>query len=472
MGSPKLAIRFRNVGVDTIEEHQSLIGSIGSVYWGWWKKAFEDVCSDTFSSLEYGDEIYIFNNDEKKCHIGVVARASLEGIPSEDAIFIPEYYRGNRDKVAGWFRFTEIKECDYDFSIGSEFGEHTLIQLVGRKKELGESIKKIDAKDRSVILQFSDLHFGDDYAFGMESSLDIYTGDKCKLSEAICSDIEGLGLRNEIAAILVTGDLTTKANWSDSVKSEINLFFKKLRDFFGLKKEQVIVCPGNHDFHRIDGGVVPPVQQYESQIEYEHETSYRAFIQQLNKKLIDSPIDTVEILKLKNVDVALCTLNSCKVSSTKFTEYGYVGDRGLTALRALQKISEPRTFKMMALHHHLLPINPVEHLSEKISMTLDATILLDTASEVGVKLAIHGHQHTPALIKFDKKFSVDDRDKKPVTVVSSGSTSVHHGRRIDGIVNCYSLINFKPDGADLEVRKLHHGRIFGGTLYKERIGYE
>jgi hypothetical protein len=53
VAAPKIALRFRDVmpGVDTITEHKSILKKEGCVWWGWWKKDFEDDYSGLFASL-------------------------------------------------------------------------------------------------------------------------------------------------------------------------------------------------------------------------------------------------------------------------------------------------------------------------------------------------------------------------------------------------------------------------------------
>ena len=55
MEPPAIALRFRDTtpGVDTIDAHKALLRREGAVWWGWWKKDFEDVDVDSLTQ-SYG----------------------------------------------------------------------------------------------------------------------------------------------------------------------------------------------------------------------------------------------------------------------------------------------------------------------------------------------------------------------------------------------------------------------------------
>jgi predicted phosphodiesterase len=59
-----------------------------------------------------------------------------------------------------------------------------------------------------------------------------------------------LGLRDDIAAMIVTGDFMTHGNFTDQIKVGAIAELNALRAELGLERDQLIAVPGNHDVVR------------------------------------------------------------------------------------------------------------------------------------------------------------------------------------------------------------------------------
>ncbi len=124
----------------------------------------------------------------------------------------------------------------------------------------------------------------------------------------------------------------------------------------------------------------------DNQVSFKHERDFRFFINELQGKDIKEPLEFVEKISLKSVDVLIGVLNSYRILATSWTEYGYVGPSGIETLRELGRSEVQRlTFKVLCLHHHLLPVNQVEApRTNGVTLSLDASKILETAQDAGV----------------------------------------------------------------------------------------
>jgi hypothetical protein len=169
---------------------------------------------------------------------------------------------------------------------------------------------------------------------------------------------------------------------------------------------------------------------------------------------------------LPNVDLDIGVLNSCSIAATNWTEYGYVGVGGYDALKKLSASTCTRpTFRMVALHHHVLPVAQVDAPSNTgVSLTLDAVALLDLASKAKVQLVVHGHQHLARVVRYQNVARNGDDHGNPMTIVSGGSAGVIEPRR-GSERNTYSLFTLTEDGIHLKLRELRSDGKQGATLF-------
>lgn len=470
MDKPRLVLRFRDViqGTDTIREHQKVINERDCVYWGWWKKDSEPEQSHLFHNGS--GYAYVLDSEKKKLYKISYVDSFLGSEAVTDDTLIPNYYRKNKEKVAGWFELNCIEEIKYEVELEHLIGQKTLVQYKQPPTYTTPvATHKSARSSKSSILHLSDLHFGDDHGFNLsknEKGLGIR-----KFSDTLLSDLNRINLDNDVEAIVITGDLTTRGDWSYKTKKiileELGIIVEKLN----VAKEKVYIAPGNHDIVRYKESDCRDIADIniELQTTQEHEHELRAFVEQFTGRRWDEHLDYKTIVSLKEVDVNILVLNSCRVAAEgKWTEYGFVGSAGLSILDSVKREDKEKTFSIMALHHHLLPVNQVDMLNEKgISLTIDAIQLLDKACEVGVDLALHGHQHCSRVSRYQKiKYEQEELDYGPITIVSSGSGGVDKSRRTDSMRNSYSVITCTEKGASLTMREISNDGLVHSYLYK------
>lgn len=482
MDAPRLVARFRNVStnIDTISEHKNVIYDKGTVYWGWWKKDIEEQNPDFF--CDSPSLIYIINAAEKKLYIAHYTESFLSSDKQPDVNRIPEYYKSNRDKVAGWFLLSYIEEVPYDKQLEQVVGQKTLLRLETKvtevEKRTEETVSPKEEKilsNKNSILHLSDIHFGKDHAFRTEESESGF--GKKFFSETVINDLKSIGYDNDIEAILITGDVTTQGDWSDETNEFILKELHKISDSLGVKKNNILVCPGNHDIVRYQPDDNRNVNEInvELQTNQKHEKDFRYFLEELTDRNRDrkDPLDYFQAIELNHAQVVICVLNSCRVAAEGlWTEYGYVGPAGINVIEEavghIDDDSERKQYRIISLHHHLLPVNSVESLNKKgVSLTIDSVQILDAAIESNFDVAIHGHQHCSRVARYEKvNYEFEHKQYNPITVVAGGSSGVNKDRRLDSMSNSYSLITANQEKLTLSIREINNDGNLHRYLFK------
>lgn len=477
MVTSAIALRFRDTtpGIDTINAHRQIIDTEGSVWWGWWKKDFEDAQAEFFNSV--GEEIclYIVDRSTSRMFTAHSVERAISPSSTPELSRVPEYYRHSAKRVYGWFLITSINEVPYDSEIGNRFGDGTLVVLGSATAAPSVNGVQVSKKEiqKSSILVLSDLHFGADYGFLLQNETPTVGGTKNKLADCIMEDLTRLGLETDIGAILVTGDFTSNGTWTDNVIKQIVAEFTVIRGKLGVEKSNIFALPGNHDVVRYPEGQEVDVARLavDSQVTFEHERNFRFFLFELLGRSIDEPLDRVELISLKDADIRIGILNSCRILATNWTEYGYVGPSGFSVIEKLAGGQPSRaTYRMIAVHHHLLPVNSVEAPNKKgVTLSLDASKLLEAAQKAGVQIAVHGHQHMPHLSRYQSIPLMGAEEMPAITVVSNGSSGVSVNRLPGAERNTYCILTFSADEVKLTMRELRSDMKEGNSLYQGTV---
>lgn len=469
-----IALRFRNVvqGVDTISAHNDLIKQHGSVWWGWWKKDFEDGSAAANLESQTGFECALVDRSTRKMFLASAKRFVASALSSEEAQRVPAYYREKRENVFAWLELTGIEERQYSEEIANLFGDGTFISA--EDEVVHTELPVPTPAHGNKILVVSDLHFGSDYGFlpgGAQKAI----GEKRKtLTECICSDLKRIGKLAEVAAIVVTGDVTSAGDWNDTTRNQAIAELNNLCAALNVAKERLIILPGNHDIVRYPAGdkVDAADIAVQNQMRYKHETEFRLFVDELTGRSWKEALHYNVKLRLNDADVYLCILNSCTILATEWTEYGYVGDAGTIALEALGAVEIVRpSFKLLALHHHLLPVNSVATPNSKgVTLSIDAPKILDTAQDVGVQIALHGHEHQPRISRYGAMSLPSRPTFGEIVIVSNGSSSAADKRLPGSERNTYCLMQFDSSHAKVLLRELRPDGAEGMTLFEGDIG--
>ncbi|ESY86387.1 hypothetical protein X739_11730 [Mesorhizobium sp. LNHC220B00] len=470
MATPFIALRFRDTtpGVDTIQTHREMISAKGFVWWGWWKKTFEDEHLDAFDAMDGPTSAYIVDRSTRRMFTATVEAWRRGLLDADELAAVPSYYADEHGRIYGWFKLTDIEACEYLDEVANRFGDHTLVSL-GRGPHQPDRVAATTRANRSAILHLSDLHFGPDYDFLLQGETPAIGNTKKTLTQALMDDLGRIGVRDDIGTILVTGDFTTKGDWSQAVRSSILAEFASLTKALGLERDHIVAVPGNHDIVRAKdpSNVDPAKLAVSNQATYEHELQYRIFCEELIGRSWKETLNYVRRVQLGDVDVLIGVLNSCTIVQTEWSEYGYIGDSGIDALRELgaERIDRP-TYKIMALHHHLLPVTTVATLNKKgITLSVDAPRILDAAQQAGVQLAVHGHEHMPRVVKYDNQPLAGAPQQSAIYVVSNGSTGVSPLRRPGNERNTYCIFRLNDKEIHLTMRELRADGKVGLSLF-------
>lgn len=252
------------------------------------------------------------------------------------------------------------------------------------------------------LLHLSDLHFGRDHYFRQSPN----DPPRFTMGEAVADALARHGDTSPFDAVIISGDVLSNDQSDDVHKARAGLqnLMKSLR----VESARVFCVPGNHDLTwRPD--YAHNVFQFYEQLIGELHLPGRApgadpFVAEIPSV---SP-------SINRKSLALILLDSCRVESEAMAGYGRLGDDQLATLRHELKRRgiTPTTHTIIAvLHHHLLPISPVEDIvdperpksgpSRTVSVTIDAVAVLRQLADLGVALVLHGHQHRPAILRYE-----------------------------------------------------------------------
>lgn len=211
----------------------------------------------------------------------------------------------------------------------------------------------------------------------------------------------------ECDAVLITGDLTQRARRSE---------FRAARAFLDALQLPQLVIPGNHDmhawWHRPDLRIFNPFRRYQKKISKELEP--------------ELSLDGLAVLGLN-------------------TSHGLSIKGGRCIPEQIGQIHEyflpqpPDTFKVLAVHHPLLPLQPfkefdVAHRGEQ---------LVHAAMECGIDVICAGHWHLTYIESYDTFF-------RRILISVAGTATSDRGRFPHGGANAWVLIEKNSLGLDTQ----------------------
>lgn len=193
-----------------------------------------------------------------------------------------------------------------------------------------------------VIAQISDLHCGSIYY-------------RPRLAEQVVAEI------NELAPdiVTVTGDLTDMGFHDEYLQA------RELLD--GIQCERMLVVPGNHDARNVG------------------EVHFESFFGPRDSEI---QLDGVHLMGID--------------SSEPDLDGGRVGRDGYRWIE--ERFGEPSEFKIVAIHHHLIP---VPETGRERNIVSDAGDLLRVLTSNGVDLVLCGHKHVPNVWRMEDMFVVN-----------------------------------------------------------------
>lgn len=517
MSNKSMILRFRDLSTnsgETISFHRAVIDDKKYVWWGWWRKAGETIPSETFQAImatidkQGALDVLLFDTGTGTLYPAKIAEIHWDPrfseIESPDWDTTPEYYEGR--KLKAWFKLTEIGEGNTSedelnhwsyVEVGELFETKKSVFQVFDGKQVstfeelrhqertiwfvrpykpGDDEHKIllheSASDKpsnfpeSIIeshsarlLWLSDLHFSSDHhAFPLHDG--VQKGNN--LSEAIRKDLDKQGIQ-EVGGIIITGDLTWRAEKKEFAL--VRSFLNDIMSWSTLKPNQIIFCPGNHDIAFSDkpwekGSLITEATDISKK---NFEEAYTDLFSVAPNPFLASGR---RFLLARSSVVEIASLNSSVFRQTEnvFQGQGFVGEeqRSFVASEMRwpnQSAVVARPFRIVMLHHHVVPVIPNELAiyEQQSSLVYDAGALCNWIVEHRIDLVLHGHMHHTKVVKEARSLGLvkGNTDWHNFTIASLGSTGVDLNHNLLDRKNVYGLLSFSDKGVQLLIRELH-----------------
>jgi len=505
-----LILRFRDLSTslgETITKHKELIEDPERpyVWWAWWSKAGERVPSESFIRIlskireDKKVEIFLFDSGQslfyKATLIDIRWNIDFTRNKSPEPAKTPIYY--NENGYLSWFCISKIESIEGDEILGKysyervdeffESGKSIFSSFYGkiifsseelrhqertiwfiRKKQDKDLIHEVMIYDSGQIfpanfpenvitakgdafLWLSDLHFcNSHHAFPMR---DDETPYEKSLLKRIQDELEKEQV-TALAGLIITGDITWKAA-PDEFNDAIS-FIKNIKSRFSIKSDHILVCPGNHDIRFTD---TPWEKNVPVGVALEEaKNSYALFYKTLfgiqpNNYLCSGK----RIVTNSGFCLDIVALNSSFLHQEPgvFQGHGFVGEQQCEEVaKSMNWLTSapnlPKTFRIVALHHHLVPVLPeVPKFTEIASTSYDASSLLDWLADHEVDIVLHGHMHHVSQTQLVREDQHNTR--KYINIISMGSSGVKREHIAKNEYNTISVIKFERNFADLKV---------------------
>lgn len=442
----------------TIEAHISLEKAHGYVWWAWFKKDNELPRYDVLRAFEeqLPTEVGLVNRKtgelyRARCHEIVWDESRDRESPESGKR--PTYYP--KDEYPAWFKLSEIQTISLERwkalfnDVGIPLGEPTIFWVEqaspGEQQPPPPKILTYGARS-SAILHLSDLHFGEFHGYRVGESGGVLAPPT--MVDRILDAVEVAGAN--VGVVVISGDLICRGKHSDYgalVRPQV----ERLLAALDVKKEQVVLIPGNHDILLTDADE-----------DFRQEVQYREFL----RSFFASDIEQIESGARYETDddwtLTFINLNSARPRKLERAEYGYVGRRAEPFLLELTDADRAGRGTIFAVvHHHLMPVErEVAPPPERpVSIMLDAGALIEDFHEAGVHCVLHGHQHDTAISSCQRARRVESAwtgiDGRSLWVISGGSCGASEEYLPEGLkFNTIGI--YEPDEAGLRVRTVQY----------------
>lgn len=496
-----LLLRYRDItpSINTIEEHNKIVEAQGKVLWGWWKKGSEQMpdpylydMAKEIKDNSLNSKVYIINSGTNELYEARLFNIYYELGGKEqkpyDKDLCPAYY--SSEELPAWFELGKIEKIlqgleelsQYVFSRSNRILPDNSSCL--SEQEIGQIVRDVDFLEKNIslwfiskiddfpirkdgyavnisngilptkgkyILHLSDLHFGDSHAYKNPLGSMSSAVAKQELSDILFADLKIQGISsNDIALIIISGDLTWRADPHEF--SNASVFLSELKKYFGLSNKQIIIVPGNHDIEWID---------CKGNIDTNAELNYYNFYFSFYNAYPEESFIRIGKFKINDLILGVAALNSCRLESPENAGYGYVGNEQLTRLRDYLDKNKDIDVMCVVCHHHLLPVNYVEEIrtdDKRVSIMLDAELVIRSLLDNRIRVIIHGHQHQPYYTQIRRVIPeyIDHTGKKikldgQLSVIGGGSCGVKQSEINVIGRHTYNLISF-PDKDKLNVK--------------------
>lgn len=474
-----IILRFRDLVTsndETIQKHQSIIIDHEYVWWAWWKKGNETLPVAEFADLGVKAEgntlnIFLVDSGQNKLYIAECSSIKIKkdnGCYSPEKEKTPEYYRDKQ--YYAWFKINNIEACDEEelkkysyvnvkslfISKDEDYSEfdnkkvHSIKELIQQNRtvwfirkatdnDLNYEIILLNAEhiqpkhfskrfyqsSGNTILWLSDLHLSDSEFKTKTSSTKWTLVEHIKNSGVKLKDIDGL---------IISGDITSYGKKEGFDEASLLLLDINRELTKPLSSENIIICPGNHDFGIENGKLednVEPKRIATNSNNAEYFSNFYNYTYNLppneyfacGKKLLLSSGHAIEIVALNSLILQ---------QYTNFESHGFISQEQLDFVTNEMEWTDKNynyTTRIVVMHHHYLPTCYTEKVDTKraSSVIYDADRLMQWLIKYNVRLLLHGHKHKSFFSQINYPANVaasqiDTNEMKTLTVVGMGST--------------------------------------------------
>jgi hypothetical protein len=512
-----LILRFRDLSTPdgkTVELHSEIArGTDGYVWWGWWAKGGEQVPVDVFSELlekaQQADGLLLYLLDTRHgrlyratCREIRWSHVAARRIPSPEATKTPGYYSSKEERA--WFKVGPIEPYDIDISEYTYvrvdafftlqpskyklfYGKRIFspLELVQQNRSIWfirkaqpadpkHLVSLLDAPSLSPenfpktfiqsesrhLLWLSDLHFTQGEHNHHAFPLDPQDAARLSLDRALEAALKRHFENQQLGGVIISGDITWKA--APAEFNQARTFIDRTMSWSNVKPYQFAICPGNHDvaFSNRPDAKDAPIEVARGKAQ----EPYARFYTDLFSRPPSEYLSCGRRFLLGGTHpVEIVCLNSSILEQRPgvFQGHGFIGHQQLEEVERelgwkAQDLSAGQPFRIIVVHHHLLPVTfrEVPDPKTNYSVVLDAEALMRWIVQHRVNLVLHGHMHQPFCVKLSKP--VEDLVWKTSKwhdfhIIGMGSTGVERSHLGAEGKNTFGLLRFEASGVMVEV---------------------
>ena len=503
MAFETIILRFRDLVTaegETIKKHIAVVENCDYVWWGWWKKGNEKTPMAEFATLKIiantnPTDIYLVDSGQSLVYratcVDIELRAG-EKIASPAKEKTPEYYQDQ--EYCAWFKLTKIEHCEpaclsdfsyvdckelfcdsnVDYSRFDNKKIYSVPELIQQNRTVW-FIKKAQTSDRDneIVLLSTDIvqpsHFSEKYHQASGDTLiwlsDLHLPDgtfpftRGMRRPTLAQHLTACVKNCNVAGLLISGDITSCAKeegfqQAQQLLKDINL------EIPGLNSENILICPGNHDFAREDSllseDTMPPFI-YEKP---ENAAGFSAFYRSIYKLSPNKFYASGKKFLLTSGHVLeIAALNSLMLQQySNFDGHGYLSQEQLEYVAeemGWNRNNYQNAVRMVMMHHHYLPACYTEAIdvTRASSVVYDANRLMNWLIKYRVKVLIHGHKHQSFVSQVGCPIRPEDdimiSNLPHIAVVGMGGT---------GAAKCenkFAMIHFEQNEMVIEFHRIH-----------------
>lgn len=315
----------------------------------------------------------------------------------------------------------------------------------------------------NTILHITDPH----YAVGKGRDKHVWTleGETRRSKPTLAEAIKGAINNRSIGMVLVTGDLTFTGDQREFEEARTSLF--RLLGLLQLDVDRLVVIPGNHDIRWTK------LETYEedsvvTEAPEEAKANYREFYFKLFRHKANPTLSMGRRFLLPSgIALEICAVNSSSLAQGQdfLAGMGRIEESAFEGVaNALDWKKEALSFRILALHHHLMlteNLEPVTGYGRGFGIAIDATRITRMAARYGVHLAIHGHKHRAFLWR-SGVYELPEHAQPTwqlgdLSLIGGGSAG---SSETEGQNNYFNLLQIDNSGLRVEMYRANRGGIF------------